>query len=102
VRTSSSPCSGCYECLHPAVGSRSPPDGSGVYGRWTGGGAPAGFWGGVCSGAGRPGYLVGGLLLWKVTLSLHMVLNTWLETFWGVPADRCRPRSSPSSSGGAC
>ena len=54
---------------------------------------PALFWGGVWLWRRQPwGYVVGGLLLMKMALlGATLVLNTWLVTLWGRPADPTAP-----------
>jgi hypothetical protein len=54
---------------------------------------PATFWGGVWLWRRQPlGYVVAGLLLLKMALlGFTLVLNTWLVTLWGRPADPMVP-----------
>jgi hypothetical protein len=54
---------------------------------------PATFWAGVWLWRRQPlGYVVAGLVLLKMTLlGFTLVLNTWLVTLWGRPADPMLP-----------
>lgn len=54
---------------------------------------PAMFWGGVWLWRKEPlGYVAGGLLLVKAaSVGLTLVVDTWLVTRWGVPADPMLP-----------
>jgi len=63
---------------------------------------PAMFWGGVWLWRKESlGYLAGGLLLVKAaSVGLTLVVNTWLVTHWGVPADPMLPAYAAVGLGG--
>jgi hypothetical protein len=63
---------------------------------------PAMFWGGVWLWRKEPlGYLAGGLLLVKAaSVGLTLVVNTWLVTRWGQPADPMLPAYAAVALGG--